>query len=107
MLAIENSRKNRLTLNLLYDILAELHNLEKQITPYKVFVHTGIKGYEETDKAAKRAIYMPGMTITRLPYTDYYLTIRRARTSNGKAAIVRYTILNHAMKNEKVQAIRG
>ena len=39
------------------------------------------KGNEETDKAAKQAIDIPGMTTTRLPYTDYNLTIRRAKNS--------------------------
>ena len=32
------------------------------------------------DKAGKQAD-MPRMIITRLPYTDYYLTIRRAKNS--------------------------
>ena len=27
---------------------------------------------------------MPGMTTTRLPYTDYYLTIRKAKNSEWK-----------------------
>ena len=51
----------------------------------------------------KQAINMPGMTTTRLLYTDYYFTIRRLGTSsgkgNGKTAPVSYTILNHALKN--------
>ena len=39
--------------------------------------HMGIKGNKE---AEKQAIDMPGMTKTRLPYTDYFLTIKgRAR----------------------------
>ena len=49
------------------------------------------------------------MTTTRLPYTDYYLTIRKARNSEwqreGKTALVCYTILNHASKNGKVHTI--
>ena len=61
--------------------LTELHNQGKQFTLCKVSAHIGIKGNEEADKAAKQAIDMPGMTTTRLPYTDYYLTIRRARNS--------------------------
>ena len=32
-------------------------------------------------KAIKMAKDMPGMTTTRLPYVDYYLTIRKARNS--------------------------
>ena len=35
--------------------------------------HIGIKGNEVVDKEAKQAIDMPGMTTTRLPYTDYLL----------------------------------
>ena len=34
----------------------------------------GIKENEETNKTAKQAIDMPGMTVIRLAYTDYYLT---------------------------------
>ena len=41
----------------------------------------GIKENEEADKAAKQAIDIPGMTSTRIPYTDYYLTIRRAKNT--------------------------
>ena len=33
------------------------------------------------DKAGKEAIDMTGVTITRLPYTDYYLTISKTRNS--------------------------
>ena len=43
-------------------------------------VHKGIKR-NEADKVAKEAIDMSGLTTTRLPYTDYYLTIKRARNS--------------------------
>ena len=39
----------------------------------------GIRGNEEADKAAKQAMHMPVMTLTRLPHIDYYLIIRRAR----------------------------
>ena len=81
MLAIENNRENHPILNQVYDILTELHNQGKQFTLCKVPAHTGIKGNEEADKAAKQAIDLQGMTTTRLPYTDYYLTIRRAINS--------------------------
>ena len=40
-----------------------------------------MKGNEQAYKAAKQAIDIPGMTIMRLPYSDYYSTIRRARKS--------------------------
>ena len=81
MQAIENNKENHPILNQIYDILTEFYDQRKQFTLSKVPEYIGIKGNEETDKAAKRAIYMPGMTITRLPYTDYYLTIKRARNS--------------------------
>ena len=49
------------------------------------------------------------MTTIRLPYTDYCLTIRRAKNSEwqryGKIALVIYTILNYASINGKVHAI--
>ena len=32
-------------------------------------------------KAAKQAIDMPGMNMTRLPRTDYYLIIKKNRNS--------------------------
>ena len=47
-------------LNQIYDIRAELHNQEKQITLCKVPVYIGIKGNEEVE-APKQAIDMPGM----------------------------------------------
>ena len=53
----------------------------KKKTLCKVPAHIKIKGNEEEDNAANQAIDMPGMTLTRLPYTDYYLTIRKARNS--------------------------
>ena len=76
MLAIENPPM----LNQIYDILAELQNQKKQLTLCKVPTHIGIKGNEEVDKAAKRAIDML-MVTTKVPYTDYYLTIKKARNS--------------------------
>ena len=62
-----------------------------------------IKG-NEADKAANRAMDMPGMTTTRLPYTGYYLTFRRVETPNGKGrgkiVIGNYTTSNHTLKSE-------
>ena len=45
-----------------------------------------IKGNEEADKAAKQTMDMPGMTTTRLPHTDYYPTIRKARNYEWQRA---------------------
>ena len=78
MESIEYNKENNLLLNQIHDILVDL---QKQITLFKIPVHMGVKGTEEMDKAAKQAIGMLGMTITRLPYTNYYLTTRRARNS--------------------------
>ena len=72
MLAIENKGENHPILNQIYDILTELHNQGKQL-----LAHIGVKG----NKVAKQAIDIPGMTTTRLSYTDYYLIIKRARNS--------------------------
>ena len=46
-------------------------------------LHNQVKheGNEVENKASKQAIDMLGMTKARLPYTDYILTIRRARNS--------------------------
>ena len=74
-------RENHPILKQIYDTVAELHNQGKQITLCKVPVHTGIKGNEEADKAAKQAIDIPRMTTTKLPHTDYYLSIRKTRNS--------------------------
>ena len=62
--SIENNKENHLILNQIYDILADLQ--KKNITLCKVPAHTGIKGTEEADKAAKQAIDMPGRITTRL-----------------------------------------
>ena len=50
------------------------YNHGKLITLCKVPAH--IRGNEEADKTAKQGIDMPGMTTTRLPHTDYNLTIK-------------------------------
>ena len=74
ILAIEKIQENHPILNQIYHIVTEL-------TLCKVPAHIRVKGNEEADKAAKQAIDMSGMTTTRLPYTDYNLTIRRVRNS--------------------------
>ena len=61
-------------------------------------------------KAEKQVIDMPGMTTTRLPYIDYYLTIRRARNSKWQREWKNSTnkqqyILKHTLKNGKVHTI--
>ena len=53
-------------------------NKYKQITLCKISAHIEIKENEEADKAGKQEIEMPRMT-KKLPYTNYYLTIRRDR----------------------------
>ena len=49
---------------------------------------------------------MAGMAMTRLPHTDYNLTIRRLETQsgkgNGKTILASYATLNHTSKNGKV-----
>ena len=81
MQSIEYNKENHPILNQMYDILAELHEQDKKIILYKVPAHMGNKEYKKTDKLAKEAIDLPGMTTRRLPYTDYYPTIRRVRNS--------------------------
>ena len=81
MQAIESNKENHPIQNQIYDLLADLKEQKKQITLCKVPAHMVIKGNEEADKAAKEATDMPGLITTRLPYTDYYQTIRRARNS--------------------------
>ena len=44
---------------------------------YKIPTHKQFKGIEEADKAKD----MPRMTTTRLSYTDYYMTSRKATNS--------------------------
>ena len=95
MQAIESNKKNHPILNQIYDILADLKGQKKHITFCKVPAHTGIKGNEEADKAAKEATDMPGMTTTRLPFTDYLFSVHQQK----------HTILNHISKTGKVHAI--
>ena len=66
---------------MIYMKLSELHNKGKQLTLCKVTAHIGVKRNEEADKAEKQAIDMKGITITRLPNTDYHSTIKRVRNS--------------------------
>ena len=52
---------------------------------------------------------MPGMTTTRLTYTDYHQAIKRARNSEWQrekeSDLANYSPLNLAMKNGKVPII--
>ena len=48
---------------------------------------------------------MPGMTTTRLPFTDYYLTFRRARNFEWQRERESNTNKLHASKNGKVLTI--
>ena len=83
----------------LCSMLAMKNNRENHPTLSKVPVHIGIKGNEETDKAAKQSIDMPRMITTRLPHADYYQTIGGLETysgkGNGKTILASYTTLNH------------
>ena len=49
---------------------------------------------------------MLGMTMTKVPHKDHYLTIRNARNSEQQGEwetiLVSYFTLNHTSKNEKV-----
>ena len=54
----------------------------------EVLACIGIKGNEEAHKAAKQAIDIPGMTMPRLPHTDFFLTIKTlSDKGNGKTII--------------------
>ena len=68
--------------------------------------HIRVKGNEEADKAAKQIINMQGMTKTRLPYVDYYLTIGKTKTLNGKWSwkilLSSYITSNQTLKNGRV-----
>ena len=65
----------------------------KHITLFKISDH--IEGNEAT---AKEAIKMPGMTITRLSYTDYFLVIRRAKLSECQKRWETFSIELHNIK---------
>ena len=56
--------------------------------------------------AKKLVLNMPGIITTRLLYTDYYLTIMRAETQDGKGSektvLANYTTSNKILKNERV-----
>ena len=106
MLAVDNNRENRPILNQIYDIITKLYKQRKQDTLCKVPAHIGIKRNKEADGAAKQVIHMPKMTTTRLPYTDYYLTILRARNSKWQREWENRTNkLHYASKNWKVHTI--
>ena len=66
-------------MNQIYIILTELQNLNKNIIICKFPAHVGIKDNKDADKTAKKTIHMTGMATIRLPYTDYYLTIKMPR----------------------------
>ena len=72
-------------ITIIYDILAELQEQGKKVILCKVPAHIGIKG-NEANKAAKQAINLPGITPTRLPYTEYYFMIRNSKGS-GKITL--------------------
>ena len=90
-------------LNQIFDIIAVFQAQDKKIILCKVHAHIGIKGNEEPDKVAKQAIDLPGMTTSKLPYTDYYLTIRRAKNcewqKSGKIVVTNYTISNQVLQS--------
>ena len=64
-----------------------------------------MKGNEEADKTA---IDIPGVTTTKLPYTVYYLTIKRARNSKRQRSLaVPCTGLCPKFTNQSVQMAKG
>ena len=107
MLAIKNNRENHPILNQINDVLAELHKQGKHIILFKIPAHIGIKGNKEADKAAKQTIDLSWMTAIRLPHTDYYLILRRARNTEWQRECENNTSKLHynAWKNGKVPTI--
>ena len=81
MQSIEYNKENHPIPSQIYDILADF---QKQITLCEIPAHVGVSGSNESDKAAKPVIDMPGVIATRIPYTDFYLTIRGLVTPNDK-----------------------
>ena len=57
-----------------------------------------MKENEEANKATKQAIDMPRMATTKLPYTNYYLTIRRASNSERQKEWENSTSMLHYIK---------
>ena len=57
-------------------------------------------------KENKEAIDIPGVNIKRFSYTDYNLTIKRAKTPNGKGnrkiILANYITSNQALKSGNV-----
>ena len=52
----------------------------------------------EADNAEKQEIHMPGMTTTKLPPTDYFLTIRKAKNSEWQREWENIIIKLHYIK---------
>ena len=46
--------------------------------PCMISTYQVAKGYKGAEIAMKEAIHVLGMTTTRLPYTNYYPTVRNA-----------------------------
>ena len=99
MPVIKNNRENPPILNHIYYILAELHNQGQKIVLCKVSAHIRIKGNEETYKAAKQAIDMPGISITSYRPSSGLETL--SGNENGKTVLVSYTTLNDTSNNGK------
>ena len=80
-----------------------LHNPGKQIILCKDPAHMGIGGNKEADRVAKQAVDMPGMTMTRLLHTEYYLIIMRARNSEWQKEWENSTIKLYILQEIKHQ----
>ena len=74
-LSIEFNKETPSTLNWIYNILAEFQNQEN-ISYYVKSRYMWELRVKRIKKTTKEAIQMPGIALTRLPYTDYYLIIR-------------------------------